>query len=83
VLCDLTLPGGLGGLEVARALRADARTQAARLVAVTGHSRAEDRRAATDAGFDDYLTKPLTLAAVKAAVARSLAQGDATAVAET
>jgi CheY-like chemotaxis protein len=50
---------------------------------VTGHSRAEDRRAATDAGFDDYLTKPLTLAAVKAAVARSLAQGDATAVAET
>jgi CheY-like chemotaxis protein len=82
VLCDLTLPGGLGGLEVARALRADARTQAARLVAVTGHSRAEDRRAATDAGFDDYLTKPLTLAAVKAAVARSLAELDGTAVAK-
>ena len=39
---------------------------------MTGHSRAEDRRAATDAGFDDYLIKPLTLAAVKAAIARGV-----------
>ena len=73
ILCDLTLPGALSGLDVARHLRGDDLRAGLRLIAVTGHSRDEDRRAATEAGFDDYLTKPLTLASVKAAVAQGLA----------
>ena len=68
VLCDLALSGERTGLDVARALRADERTRVVRLVAVTGYSRPEDRKAAISAGFDDYLTKPLTLGAVKAAI---------------
>jgi CheY-like chemotaxis protein len=58
VLCDLGLPG-LSGYDVARALRADPETSRARLVALTGYGRDEDRRRSHAAGFDDHLVKPI------------------------
>jgi len=58
VLCDLGLPGR-PGFEVARALRHDPATAAARLIAVSGYGRAEDQRQAREAGFDDALVKPV------------------------
>ncbi len=58
VVCDIGLPG-LSGYDVARALRADPATAAARLVCVSGYGQAEDRRKAREAGFDETLVKPI------------------------
>lgn len=65
VLCDIGLPGRLDGYGVARALRADSATRGARLIAITGSGRDEDRRRAHDAGFDRHLTKPADPEAVR------------------
>lgn len=58
VLCDLGLPG-MDGYEVAAELRRDPTTASARLIAVTGYGRDEDRRRSKEAGFDIHLTKPV------------------------
>jgi CheY-like chemotaxis protein len=58
VVCDIGLPG-MDGFAVARALREDPLTAAARLIAVTGYGQEEDRQRAREAGFDDHLTKPV------------------------
>ncbi len=57
VLCDIGLPGGMDGYEVARRLRSAGST--ARLVALTGYGQQEDQRRALEAGFDLHLTKPV------------------------
>jgi CheY-like chemotaxis protein len=59
VFVDLKLPGDLDGFAVAGRLRA-LLGPAARLIAVTGFGRAEDREATAAAGFDGHLTKPVT-----------------------
>jgi signal transduction histidine kinase len=51
----------MDGYAVARALRADPRTSAMRLVALTGYGSARDRDEALAAGFDIHLTKPISL----------------------
>lgn len=56
IVMDLGLPG-LDGYAAARRLRQDG--CAARLTAITGYGRPEDRRRAEDAGFDDFLIKPI------------------------
>jgi two-component system CheB/CheR fusion protein len=58
VLCDIGLPGGLDGYEVARRMRQDPVLRNARLVALTGYGQEEDQRRAREAGFDIHLTKP-------------------------
>jgi signal transduction histidine kinase/ActR/RegA family two-component response regulator len=58
VLCDLGLPG-MDGYQVAAALRRDPETASAKLIAVTGYGREEDRRKSKEAGFDLHLTKPV------------------------
>ncbi len=58
VLCDLGLPG-MDGYQVAAALRRDPDTASAKLIAVTGYGRDEDRRKSREAGFDQHLTKPV------------------------
>lgn len=58
-ILDLTIPGGMGGLEVVRAL--DAQHSPMRLIATSGYSAApvlQDHRAF---GFDAVLAKPFTL----------------------
>ena len=50
--------GVVDGLEVARALRADAALRDTRLVALSGYACAEDRERARDAGFDEHVPKP-------------------------
>lgn len=59
VLCDIGLPGGMNGYDVARALRCDERTGKCLLVAVSGYGHDEARRLAAEAGFDQHLTKPV------------------------
>ncbi len=58
VLCDIGLPGGMDGYEVARQMREDPLLSQARLIALTGYGQEEDRRRAREAGFDIHLTKP-------------------------
>lgn len=60
VLVDLRLPG-VDGFEVARAIRSDPQTSAARLVALTGMSDDESKVAALRAGFDAHVVKGLAL----------------------
>ena len=52
---------GLSGYDVARALRADPRLRDATLIAVTGLPADQCAAAATAAGFDHVLTKPVDL----------------------
>ena len=58
LLCDIGLPGGMDGYEVARAFRADEALQGMFLVALTGYALPEDLRRAAEAGFDRHLAKP-------------------------
>jgi signal transduction histidine kinase/CheY-like chemotaxis protein len=63
VLCDIGLPD-IGGLQIARQLRAGRDTARLTLIAVSGFIQDSDRQQALDAGFDAYLPKPMTLAAL-------------------
>ena len=60
VVCDIGLPE-MSGYDVARALRAEARTQQALLVAVTGYGTSGDKAAAREAGFDAHFAKPVAV----------------------
>lgn len=60
VLLDIGLPG-MDGFEVARRLRAMPAFQKIQLIAMSGYGRAEDRALAKEAGFDEYLVKPIEL----------------------
>lgn len=59
ILCDLNLPGSMGGLDFARACKADAELKSITMMAVSGLSGPEDRLAAQQAGFDDLVGKPI------------------------
>lgn len=65
----------MDGYAVARALRADPRTRAMRLIALTGYGSERDRDAALAAGFDLHLTKPISLAQLVAALQMPAATG--------
>jgi len=69
VLLDLGLPT-MDGFETARRLRQEGLGKL--LVAVTGFGGAEDRRRATEAGFDTHLTKPVSPDRLLAQVRRVL-----------
>src|SRR5688572_6750641 len=58
VLCDIGLPNGLDGYEVARRMRQDPSFRGMSLVALTGYGQEEAQRRAREAGFDVHLTKP-------------------------
>ncbi len=61
VVCDLGLPHGVSGYDVARALRAEPATRDARLIALSGYAGAEDQRRGREAGFDAHAAKPVEL----------------------
>lgn len=69
VLLDLGLPDGPGA-DVARALRQRPGGEAVAVIATTGFSDEARFREAVDAGVDDILIKPLTIAMVADALAR-------------
>jgi PAS domain S-box-containing protein len=60
VLCDIGLPGGMNGYQVASRFRNHPALRTAYLVAVTGYGQEEDRRDAQAAGFDYHVTKPVS-----------------------
>ncbi|MGE5171663.1 MAG: response regulator [Rudaea sp.] len=60
VLMDIQLPG-MNGIDALRVLRADAKTAAIPVIAVTASVMQQDRKLITDAGFDGYIGKPINL----------------------
>ena len=59
VVLDLMLPG-LDGLEVAKALKADAKTKTLPLIMLTAKGEDADVVAGLELGADDYITKPFS-----------------------
>jgi CheY-like chemotaxis protein len=58
VLLDVSLPG-LDGPEVLRRIRADESLRHLPVIALTAHAMAGDRQRFVNAGFDDYVSKPI------------------------
>lgn len=65
VILDSSMPG-MGGAEVARAVRSDAALQGCRIIALSGRDACDAEEADL---FDRYLTKPVTPGELSAAVA--------------
>jgi signal transduction histidine kinase len=59
ILCDIGLPGGLSGYDVARRLRQEPGLSGTYLIALTGYGRDEDQQQTQAAGFDVHFTKPV------------------------
>jgi two-component system phosphate regulon response regulator PhoB len=59
VVLDWMLPG-MSGIEFARRLRADKRTQAVPVIMLTARADERDKLAGLETGADDYLTKPFS-----------------------
>ena len=72
VLMDVRMPG-MGGLAATRTLRA--RGVNTPVVALTATAFEDDRRACLEAGMDDFLVKPLSPEALRAALARWTGHG--------
>jgi CheY-like chemotaxis protein len=58
VLLDVSLPE-MDGTEVLQRIRAEPRLRDLPVIALTAHAMAGDREKFLDAGFDDYVTKPI------------------------
>ena len=72
VLLDIGMPG-MDGYEVARRLRTEhAKDTTMTLIALTGYGQASDRAGAQEAGFDDFLVKPVDLDVLRTALAKIL-----------
>jgi len=74
ILLDVTLPG-IGGFETCRRLRAAGVW--APVLMLTARDSVEDRVAGLDAGADDYLTKPFSLAELHARLRALVRRGAA------
>jgi PAS domain S-box-containing protein len=72
ILLDIQLPG-MDGFEVLRRLRLNAATRAIPVIAVSANAMDADLRRGLEAGFARYLTKPLDMRQLLAAVESALA----------
>ena len=70
IFLDVGMPGQ-DGYETARQLRQMATLERTLLVAVTGYGRDTDRQRARDAGFDEFLVKPVPPEVLRAAAGRT------------
>ena len=57
-IVDIGLPD-MTGIEVVRQLRHESSAKLPILIAVSGYGEDDDKKAAREAGFDAYLTKPV------------------------
>ena len=70
ILMDVQMPG-MDGLETTRRIRAEwPAAESPRIIAVTANALREDRETCLSAGMDDYLSKPILLEDLRAALCR-------------
>ncbi|RMF57496.1 MAG: response regulator, partial [Bacteroidetes bacterium] len=70
ILMDVQMPE-MNGLEATRRLREEqAGRPGPRIIALTANAMEEDRQRCLEAGMDDYLAKPIQVAALVAALER-------------
>ena len=67
-LLDIGLPD-MDGYELGRRLRAQCGA-GLRLIALSGYGQGEDKQKAKDAGFEDYLVKPVSIVDVELALSK-------------
>jgi signal transduction histidine kinase/ActR/RegA family two-component response regulator len=72
IFCDLGMPV-VSGFEVAARLRSDSRRPPPVLVAVTGWGTDQDKRRASEGGFDLHITKPISSEDLDAVLLRASA----------
>lgn len=72
ILMDLQLPG-VDGLELTRRLKSAPATRTITIIAVTAYAMKGDRDKASEAGCDDYVTKPIDTRALPEIIAKHLA----------
>lgn len=77
-LLDLSYQGGMTGFDVLREIRENTDLSALPTLALTAHASPEDRDRCLDAGFDAYLSKPVSRAEMLEAV-QALLEAKATA----
>lgn len=75
ILMDIQMPG-MDGLQAIQAIRRHSQTPGVPIIAVTALAMPGDRRRCLEAGADEYLSKPLSLADVRECVGRLLAATD-------
>lgn len=76
ILMDVNMPD-VDGLQATRQIQAARGAAAPPIIAVTAAASAEDRIRCEEAGMDDYLTKPLQVAALAQALEKWIAGGRA------
>jgi CheY-like chemotaxis protein len=76
VLMDIQLPG-IDGYEALRMLRQNPQLDSVPVVAVTAFAMREDRERASRAGFDGYLSKPISVRSLPSQVHEYLSNGRA------
>jgi CheY-like chemotaxis protein len=75
ILMDMSLPE-MDGWEATRRLKADEKTRAIPVIALTAHAMSNDRDKALEAGCDDYDTKPVELPRLLEKMDKLLAGGN-------
>lgn len=80
ILLDISLPG-MDGVEVLGIIREDPRLKALPVIALTAHAMIGDRERLLEAGFDEYVPKPIVdetilLSAIERLIAGSQAKPD-------
>ena len=75
ILMDMSLPE-MDGWEATRRLKADEKTCAIPVIALTAHAMSNDRDKALEAGCDDYDTKPVELPRLLEKMDKLLAGGN-------
>lgn len=71
ILMDLSLPE-VDGWEATRRLRADERTKAIKIIALTAHALETEKERALEAGCDEVVTKPVVPRELEEVVRRQL-----------
>lgn len=74
LLLDLNYQGGMSGMDLIQHIREDARWAGIPAVALTAHASPEDRTKCIEAGFDDFVSKPVFRDPLNETVATLLAQ---------
>lgn len=70
ILMDIKLPG-VDGLALTRQLKSDPATAAIPIIVQTAYATIEDELSAREAGCDEFMTKPGSIAALLAAIERN------------